>query len=277
MRKSAFLNLGLLSLSLLGASTSAWAAQAVMSGQGRVLANPDYVELGIQVESKCYATPAAARKANDEAAKQIVDFLNTKTKKDNHYNKVVSLGGYTNPYQTYYQDKILCPNTFQKINNITFRTQEIANFEALFDEIQTKVYQLFTTEPRGMIENAVTYVSLSSPSPNISDEKRAQLEQEAMTMALGDAKAKLTSLLGADKVRNLKIIQVSELPPDRPMLMDRAGGNAPMALMGVRAEKSAPVPIQFDTEWITKTVYFTFGFDDLTVAKRTNDLQVNKS
>jgi uncharacterized protein YggE len=274
MRKN--LLLSLLSLGLFGLSGIAWGAQAVMSGQGRVLASPDYVELGIQVESKCFSTPAEARKANDEAAKKIVDFLNTKIKKDNHYNKVVSLGGYTNAYQQYYQDKILCPNTFQKINNITFRTQEISNFEQLFDEIQSQVYQLFTTEPRGMIESSVTYVTLSSPMANISDEKRAQFEQEAMAMALGDAKAKLMSLFGKDKIQNLKIIQVSELPPERPMPMGSRDNNAPMAMMSARAEKSVPAPIQFDTEWITKTVYFTFSFDDLTVAKRLNDFKINK-
>jgi uncharacterized protein YggE len=257
--------LPIMSLGLLGIANLAFGAQAVMTGQGRVLASPDYVELVIQVESKCYNKPADARKANDEAARKIVDFLNTKIKKDNHYNKVISLGGYTNPYQMYYQDKILCPNTFQKTNNITFRTQEITNFEALFDEIQTQVYQLFSTEPRGMIESSVTYVTLSSPMPNLSDEKRAELEQQAMTMALGDAKGKLMALFGADKIQNLKIIQVSELPPEQPRPMFHAQDNAPMAMMSARAEKSAPAPVQFDTEWITKMVYFTFGFDDLII------------
>ncbi len=254
-----------LSLGLLSFSTVTMAAQAVMTGQGRVLASPDYVEVVIQVESKCYNKPADARAANDDAARKIVDFLNTKVKKDNHYNKVISLGGYTNPYQMYYQDKILCPNTFQKTNNITFRTQEIDNFEALFDEIQTQVYQLFTTEPRGMIESSVTYVTLSSPMPNLSDERRAQLEQQAMTMALGDAKGKLVALFGADKIQNLKIIQVSEMAPERPMPMYNARDNAPMAMMSARAEKSAPAPVQFDTEWISKMVYFTFGFDDFVI------------
>lgn len=259
------LSLMFLPLGLMTFSTMAIGAEAVMTGQGRVLASPDYVEVAIQVESKCYNKPSDARVANDDAARKIVDFLNTKVKKDNHYNKVISLGGYTNPYQMYYQDKILCPNTFQKTNTITFRTQEINNFEALFDEIQTEVYKLFTTEPRGMIESSVTYVTLSSPMPNISDERRAELEQQAMTMALADAKGKLIALFGADKIQNLKIIGVSELPPERPMPMYNARDNAPMAMMSARAEKAGPAPVQFDTEWITKMVYFTFGFDDFAI------------
>lgn len=259
------------SLGLLGFCGATFGAQAVMTGQGRVLASPDYVEVVIQVESKCYNTPAEARTANDDAARKIVDFLNSKVKKDNHYSKVISLGGYTNPYQMYHQDKILCPNTFQKTNNITFRTQEIVNFEPLFDEIQSQVYKLFTTQPRGMIESSVTYVTLSSPMPNLSDEKRAQLEQQAMTMALGDAKGKLMALFGLDNIQNLKIIQVSELPPEKPMPLYDAGGHAPMAMMSARAEKSAPAPVQFDTEWITKMVYFTFSFDDFVIESKKLD------
>ena len=260
--------LAMLSLGLLSYFNVAQAAQAIMTGQGRVLANPDYIELGIQVESKCYATPAEARKANDAAARKIVDFLNTKVKQDNHYNKVISLGGYTNPYQMYYQDKILCPNTFQKTNNITFRTQEIANFEALFDDVQNQVYQLFTTEPRGMIESSVTYVTVTSPMANVSDEKRAQFEQEAMTMALGNAKGKLMALFGVDKIQNLKVVQVSEIPPEQPMPMPHMRDNAPMAMMSARAEKAGPAPVQFDNEWINKVVYFTFSFDDFTMESK---------
>ncbi len=257
----------ILLLSLMGVCSTAFGAEAVIMGQGRVLANPDYVELGIQVESKCYSHPAEARKANDEAARKIVDFLNTKINKinkENNHNKVISLGGYTSAYQQYYQDKIVCPNTFQKTNNITFRTQEVENFELLFNEIQSQVYALFSAEPRGMMESSITYVTLSSPIPNVSDQKTAELEQQAMSMALDNARSKLKALFGVEKIQNLKLRQVSEWAPEKSIPY----AQAPMAMMsGARAEKSASAPVQFDREWVSKTLYFTFGFDDLALEK----------
>lgn len=246
-------------------SMAAWGTQAVIAGEGRILATPDYVELEIQVDSRCYAQPGEARKANDKAAKNIVDFLKKKLKQDNYYNKVISLGGYTYPYQSYDQNKIVCPHTFQKSSRITFRTQEIDSFEVLFDEIQTQVYALFSRILPDKIESSATYVTLSTPIPKISDKKRAQLEQDVMNMALGEAKNKLVALFGLKDMYKLKVIQVSEFPMGAVMPTFGMRANSPMSLMGGQAEKSVSVPIQFDQEWISKTLYFTFEFEDLVI------------
>ncbi len=96
---------------LLSAIKIAHAAEAVIIGEGHLLNAPDYVELSILVDSKCYPTAAEARKINDDASRKIVDFLNTKLQKKDNYNSVTSSGGYTSSYQNYYQDKYLCQIT----------------------------------------------------------------------------------------------------------------------------------------------------------------------
>lgn len=244
------------------ASFSCNAAEALLAGQGRVLSEPDYVSLSIQVQSKCYNTPQEAREANDKSARTIVDFLNKHVKEGGYYNKVITNGGYTNPFQVYHRNKILCENTFQKQNTIILRTQKVKDFEKLYDDIQKQVYSQFSSQPRGMIESSVTFVTMSAPSAGVSQKKRHALEQEAMTMALNDAKGKLKALFTGNQIQNLKVTEVSEMPiQPQPRPMQR--GYASDMPMAMAAEKASPAPVQFDETWIQKQVYFRFSFDDV--------------
>ena len=240
-----------------------YSAQASITGEGRVLSAPDYVELSINVQSSCYATPDAAREANDKAASEIVRYLNSKIKDNGFYNKVISEGGYTQTYQTYYRDKILCENTFQKNNNIRIRTQNVEQFSRLFDSIQKEVYKQFQTEPRSMIESSVTFVTLSAPTPRISSERQNKLEKEAMGKALVDAKSKLQGLFDGQVLNNLKIVDVSEYREETPRPIPMAQGARMM--MSAGATEKVAAPVQFDDQWVVKTMYFRFAFDDVTI------------
>ena len=239
-------------------------AEAVITGQGQVRSAPDYVELTISVESKCYPTPGDARKVNDDSSRKIVDFLNGKIKKRDPYNTVISTGGYTSAYQTWYEDKRFCENTFQKQTTIIFRTQDVKNFESLFDEIQNTVYKELARDMPNVIQASISYASMSNPVPGVSDEQRTQLEKQAIGLAFKDAKAKLSALFGEKGVMNLKMTSASELAPQAPMPIYQR--RAPMAMMkgGATAEAMAPsAPVQFDDQEIAKTIYFTFSFDDI--------------
>lgn len=241
-------------------------AEAIIIGEGHVLSSPDYIELSILIDSKCYATPNQARKVNDEAARKIVDFLNGKIKKKDNYNTVISTGGYTQPYQTYYQDKYFCQDTFQKQNNIIFRTQDLENFESLFDEIQNVVYKQLSRAAPNVIEASISSATMSSPVPGVSQELRATLEQKALNLAYQDATAKLSALLKNNKIQNLKLTKASEIPPTEPMpTFERRA--APMALMaaGGAANKMEQAPVQFDEQNIDKTIFFQFSFDDISL------------
>jgi uncharacterized protein YggE len=241
-----------------------FSAEAILTGQGQVLSAPDYVELTILVDSKCYGSVDEARKINDTATRKIVDFLNDKLEKKDTYNAVTSYGGYTLPYQTYYQDKYFCQDTFQKQNTIVFRTQNIKQFEGLFEEIQNMVYKQFPRNAPAVVESAISYVTMSNPTPGISTALRTALEQKAIALALHDATAKLSALMGTNKIQNLKISHVSELPPDeiKPFFREMA----PMAMASGRMEKSGnSAPVQFDEQNINKIIYFKFTFDDITL------------
>ena len=247
---------------LLLVPTLSYGAQALIMGEGRVLSTPDYVELGIQVQSRCYSTPKEAREANDEAASKIIAYLNKQIQGEGFYNKVVSEGGYTQPYSTYHRNQVLCENTFQKNNNIRIRTQQVSDFQGLFDGIQKEVYKHFETQPRGLIESAVTFVTMSAPSPQVSTERKNQLERDAMSIALKDAQSKLQIMFAEQPIKNLKITEISELQPHQPPPMPMMRGVQMMSMDASSAE-AAPAPVQFDDQWIHKVVYFRFSFDDV--------------
>ncbi len=243
--------------------STSYAAQATITGQGEVLSYPDYVELSIVVDSKCYASPSDARKINDESARKIVDFLNGKVKNKDEYNTVISNGGYTSPYQTYYENKYLCQNTFQKQNTITFRTQDLENFEALFNEIQSFVYKELSRSAPRFIDSAISYATMSNPVPGVSRALNAKLEQQALGIAFADANAKLTALFGDHKVQNLKLTEASEIAPTEQPIYRQKFGTARAMMMDGGAMESAPAPVQFDKQEVSKTIYFKFTFDDI--------------
>lgn len=243
-----------------------YSAEALIIGEGQVESAPDYVELSIQVQSQCYPTAEDARKINDTAAKKIVDFLNSKIKKKDSYNFVASSGGYTLPFQYYYQNKYLCQNTFQKQNTITLRTQDLAHFEGLFAEIQQTVYQQFSRNAPTVVESSISFVTMSEPLPGISNELRSKLEKNALGVAFKDASAKLAALFENKKIENLKMIYASELPPPEPKPFFQSSG-APM-MMGARVAKSEEAPpVQFAQQNINKVIYFKFTFDDIVLSE----------
>jgi hypothetical protein len=232
------------------------AAEAVLTGQGKILTQPDYVELNISIHSKCFDTPKDAVNKNDSAAEKLVEYLNSKIDGEGHYNKVITRGGFTQPFQIHQRNKILCENTFQKQNNIILRTQNIKDFESLFQEIQSKAYNLFDKDPKNLIESETTYITMGQPTAKISEDKENTLEQKALNLALQNAKSKLKALFSDDEIQNLKIVHISELPPKTPMPEVRKH-HARMMM----AESSHTAPVQFDDQWISRTLYFTFSFD----------------
>lgn len=240
-----------------------YTADAMIIGEGKVLSFPDYVEITIQIDSKCYPLAQDARKINDEATRKITDFLNSKIEKKDNYNSVSTSGGYTAPYTTYYQDKLLCENTFQKQNTIIFRTQD-KNFETLFESIQNTVYKQFPQNPPAVVSSSISYVTMSAPLPSISNELQAQLEQKALTAAYHDALAKLAALFNSSKILNLKITQASEIAPnDKPIYPQVMAPRALMMKASGAGNARESVPIQFSAQEIDKTIYFKFTFDDI--------------
>ncbi len=254
-------------LSMMMAS-SALAGEALISGQGQVLSDPDFVTLSINVSSVCYNSPEEARTANDNAARKIVDYLNTTLDSKDFYNRVVATGGYTSGYQSYRNNQVYCKNTYQKNHRITYRTQKVEGFEATFDAIQKKVFAEFESTPKNYIEKQVTSVSMSNPNPGVSHIRRHQLESKALNLALKDAKGKLLAMFEPGQIKNLEIEEISELRPDSPTPFRQYSGAPKAMAMRASADEAAPAPIQFDEQWVRKVMYFRFSFDDV---KLTND------
>lgn len=253
MKKTLYLCLAL-------APNVSFATQAMLSGQGQVLTEPDYVELNITVHAQCYDTPKAASQASDLAAKKVVDFLNAKNKGDGFYNKVVTQGGYTQPFRSYHRKQEYCKDTFQKQQTITFRTQQLTGFEKMYNEIQAKVNEQFNKTPISAVESEITHVTMSNPIPKISHLKRTELEQKAYGMALENVKAKLEALFKSETLQGVKIVQVSEQPINEPIPVPRAQYSKQMSVNQNMMQESAQAPVQFDQQWLSRTLYFTFEF-----------------
>lgn len=237
------------------------ATKVELSGQGKVLSEPDYVELRLHINSQCYNTPQDAANANDKAAAKIVSYLNSKVKNDGYYNKVVSHGGYTQTFQSYHRNNIYCKDTFQKSNNIIFRTKDINNFANTFNAIQDKVLESFAKNPKNYIESEITFATISSPQPLISQDKQTELEQQAMSLALKNAKAKLTALFKGQSIDNFKITHISEQAAPIPSPIYNTRQKEMMLASDSAHGASYTAPVQFDSQWLNKTLYFTFEFE----------------
>jgi uncharacterized protein YggE len=231
-----------------------WASEVLLTGVGRVLSRPDYVEMTLQVQSLCYDTPEQAMQSSDKVASKLVAFLNQNINRNDYYNQVVSAGGFTGPYQDYSQNKV-CQNTFQKNHQITFRTKRVADFDKLFNLIQNEISQHFSQQPKSSIESAQTFVNLGLPQPLVSHEKRRTYEKEALSLAMADAQEKLESMPFSKPFRNLRILEVSEV--------NQAPGPMPFASKALLQTGGGGAPVQFEDIWIEKNLFVRYSFDDV--------------
>ena len=236
-----------------------------LDGQCSVSHAPEYVQLDIQVRSVCNEKPQQAVAQADAIVSEIVGFLKSKIVKENDNNCVHTNGGYTNTYSHWYysDDKKVekCIGTFQKGTQITFKTDDLEHFAAIFAEIQEEVYGKFTVgSPSGDLEEkSLTYVTMGSPSPRVTEKTEKIMELKAITKARDNAFAQLEALYTNCHIRGYSIISASEFSP--------SFGGYSRGNVGVRdsysesAGSSKIVPINFDDLSVSGTMYFEFNVE----------------
>lgn len=232
------------------------AANIQVVGQGEASHAPDSVSFTVNIESKCYATPQEASESADGVAEKLVNRLEGLFPKKDKHNVISTHGGYTQAYMHYSSGSHQrpCHNTFQKTIQITVKSDELAKFERLFNQVQDMVYS--ETPPTGQVQSKITYTTMGQPRPQLSFEKYQALEKQAARQALQNAEAKAQFVLGDRNTNDLQLIEVRETLPSYPT-------PAPMAHRAEAASLSASpsrAPVQFDNITVRKSLSAEFAY-----------------
>ena len=171
-----------IALSLLFMTSLTVAGEANFTGTGRIAANADYIMLSATVHSQCYAKPSDARNATDRVASDVYNLMSGQINNNSQIDEIVTRGGQTSRYDGHYNESRthrVCVDTFAKTTTITLKTDQVENFGAIFDSIQDYIFENHS----GKSNAEHTFVTLDSPSPQLTHAHQAQLEEEALAEA----------------------------------------------------------------------------------------------
>lgn len=237
---------------------------AEFSGEGLIKTPADHISLMVTVRSECQESPKAAQSATDDVTKKIDDYFQTLKKPGDTHFKILIDGGFSTPYSRWYRvhdrDRELCRNTFQKTTNITLTMAAREDFHQIFSNIQDFVLKQFEQGPPvDDRETPRTYVSMSTPIPDITREHRIKLERAALDLAVKDAKAKFVASIKSCEPHRWKVQSITETGDYGSVRPARFYAKA--MGMHAQAEAAEAAPVRFDNLEITKSLRLTFKFE----------------
>lgn len=233
-------------------------------GEGTIKSDPDFISLAITVRADCQARPKAAQDAVDTVVAEIDSFLQgLKPKSDDEHFKILINGGFTEPYSVWRNNQEVCRNTFQKTTTITFKIGHGDDFSDTFSKIQSFVLHKYQQASNlGERDVPRTYVTVSTPVPELTREHRLLLEKSALDLAVRDAKENFKSAIKSCEDHRWKVQSIKE------------GGSGYKTFSPVRfyakasprsesadAARDVVAPVRFDELEITKTVTVAFQFE----------------
>ena len=160
------------------------ARQITVSGEAVVEAEPDEFRFNPSYTITAKTKDSAIQQAADKAS-TVVDEL----KKLGVEDKDIRVSGYSNNWQWYYDE--------DDGNHTTVDIVVTTNDKNLSQKVQD---YLLTTEPEGLI----------TPQATFSEEKNKELESQARSEAINDAKTKAQASADELEVRIGKVISVDE-------------------------------------------------------------------
>lgn len=175
-------------------ATSIFAGRATITGNASITDKPDYVEISVSVDSKCYATMDALNSAHDAYVAKLQNRFLGYFDTTNDFNKVSVNAGWASPYShTIYHrdgtnDEKVCQNTYQKHTSITIKSSDLAGFSELLSWIYGDVSEVFTNAS-GDERTPSTLTTISSPSSKICEATRTAWRNKALASAREDAQA----------------------------------------------------------------------------------------
>lgn len=240
-----------------------WAGEATLTGYGEAEAPPEFITVMVRVSSECYPSATVVSTTNDNLANKVLEAIKAVSTRDNE-DEITATGGYVIRNTGYYSEtrKPICLNTFKKINQIQFKTKEVAKFAEIFATLQDKIYGLGMETTPGHIESPTSYLEISSPIAGLSLKSQKTIERQALGMALQDAKDKFESTIALAGVKKYRIVNYSEqlIMPRHSSDESRDGGRAIAA--------PAPAPIEIGNLILRKTLNVRFEYigDDLNLS-----------
>lgn len=179
-------------LSLALCASSIFAGRATITGNASITDKPDYVEISVSVDSKCFATLDALNSAHDGYVAELQNRFSGYFDTTNDFNKVSVNAGWASPYShvIYHRDgtdnEKVCQNTYQKHTSITIKSSDLAGFSELLAWIYGDVSEVFTNAS-GDERTPSTLTTISSPSSKICETTRTAWRNKALKSAREDA------------------------------------------------------------------------------------------
>ena len=225
-------------------------------GEGRLSQAPEYIELAVTIQSECYATPLAASEANDAAVAKVMALLRKSTDSANSKDGVLNSGGFTQPFSRYLgHNRTVCESTFQKTTQLMLKTSKIADFRTHFHEIQRTVFSASMRAPTDRDKEqaqAVTFAKLDTPKTRLYYETREKLEQQALGLALDNARKKFEATAKKScGIGDYRIVNFSE-----PTV--HGGREIAYGVSAPRGGDSGGSSLEFDAIWINKLLEVSF-------------------
>jgi len=234
---------------------------AEFSGEGIIKVPPDFISLTLAIKSECQPTPLEAQNYTDDVVSKIDNYFKKLQRKGDANFKILIDGGYTTTFSRWYQNHVYCRNTFQKNTNIVLKMGARKDFDKIFSNIQTFVLQQF--EQNDFIEAsdmARTFVTVGTPTPELTRNHRRAIEKKAYDLALKDAKENFKAAISSCESQHPKIHSIRENRD--PGIVTPAFPRAHFQALGAdsMAEKSF-APVKFDDLEVAKTLSVDFEFD----------------
>ncbi len=232
-------------------------------GEGRLSHAPQYIEVTINVQSECHATPLAASEATDAAAARIIKVARSVIDPSNAKDGVFSRGGFSRPFHRYVHSSLtVCKGTFQQQSTIVLKSSRVASFPSRFAQLQRMILAGAMRKPADTRSaSPITYATLSTPVPRLYFETRERLEQKALADALDNARKKFQAAAkvacGNTRHRVARFVERSA----------RSGRPIPYGRSTTSSATCASA-LAFDAIWINKLLDVYFDVDAASCRQR---------
>ncbi len=209
-------------------------------GTGTVTGTPDQGNISFTVTKTAPALATAQQQANTSMNSIVTDLQKAGIAK-----KDIQTSNY-NSSPNYNDDNAVVYNPQQSQTIVSYTVSEDVNITLHDNEQANKVID---TATKDNAEN------ISGPNLTFSDAKQQQLEDQARTQAITNAKQKAQSLASAAGIRLGRVINVQDTPatpiyPFRPVMMDAKSPTA--------AGASIPTQINPGQNSVTATITLTY-------------------
>lgn len=226
-------------------------ADSVATGSAEVSHEIEYLEVSFTVASECYKSEKDAREANNTAVAALMSILDKSlvgARIDT--NDISTSGGGAGPFERNRrvgnENVVECRNTWQQGTTVTYRSNDLGNWDQNINDIHDAVALLSTTvvveEDAGpVVDTPVTNISWSTPSGNICQATRDEMELKAEALATKRANTIFYQRAVECGIKDFSQVFIAEIGSRVSQPQYRSFGGARYESAGSSAPSSSPV------------------------------------